>query len=115
MKIFFDRVSELNLPPATEYLLLVLLFKPFIMHLPESIFNSWVRRFKKEEADTKQEPQTPPTAQCSSNKSNNSKAKNTTDYRDKDALATEIFVNGTTIQCSDFSKSALDPSSATLS
>ena len=106
MKGIFDRVSELNLPPATEYLLLVLVFRSFIVHSPERIFIGWVRRFKNKEADEKQEPQRPATAQSSSRKSHDSKAKDTTHRQneDKDALATEIVVNGTTIQCSNFFK-----------
>lgn len=102
MKEFFDRVSELNLPPATEYLLLVLVFKSFIVHSPERIFIGWVRKLKNKEADEKQESQRPSTAQISSHKSHDSKAKDTTNHQDEDKDA--FVVNGTTIQCSKFFK-----------
>ncbi len=106
MREFFDRVAALNLPPATEYLLLVLVFKSFIMHSPERIFVGWIRGSKTKEADENQDRQIYSTGQDPPLNSHNSKAKvkKKRQNEDKDALAKQIVVNGTTIQCSDFFK-----------
>ena len=111
MKAFFDRVAELNLPPSNEYLLLILVFKSFIMHSPERIFINWVRRLKNKKSDEKQKTQGRAKAESSLERYNRSKAKisQRRQNEENDTLATEITVDGTTIQCSDFFKVSTRP------
>ena len=106
MQDFFNRVAALNLPSTTEYLLLVLVFKSFLVHSPERIFIGWIRRLRNKDNDDKTEPPDHSAAQVSSRCRHRSRALQPMSRLNKDRSAgtTEININGAKIQCSDFFK-----------